>query len=186
MKLIVGLGNPGRKYKNTRHNAGFMFVDKIAEDVNVKFSLDASKKCEIAEAIIGNEKALIIKPQTYMNLSGEAVLAVAKYYKIENKDILVFHDDMDLDVGHIRIRQTGSSAGHKGMQNIMDLFETNNIARVRIGISKPIGELVIDYVLGTFSKEDKISLDILMDKATNIVTDFNNISFDDLMCKYNR
>jgi len=186
MKLIVGLGNPGRKYKKTRHNVGFMFVDRIAEDINVKFKLDAAKKAEIAEGFINNEKVILIKPQTFMNLSGEAVQLISNFYKIETKDILVFHDDMDLDVGHIRIRKTGSSAGHKGMQNIMDLMNTNEIARVRVGISRPVGELVINYVLEDFSKEDQITLELLMDKATFIATDFNVLSFDDLMCKYNR
>lgn len=186
MKLIVGLGNPGRKYKHTRHNVGFMFLDRIADDVGVKFKLDTSKKCEIAEISIDGERVILIKPQTFMNLSGEAVLAVSNYYKIDTKDILVFHDDMDLDVGHIRIRKSGSSAGHKGLQNIIDLFNTNEIARVKVGISKPVGELVINYVLGDFSKEDRITLEFFMDNATSIITDFNKLSFEELMCKYNK
>lgn len=185
MKLIVGLGNPGRKYKNTRHNVGFMFVDRVAKDANVKFKLDAAKKCEIAEAQIDGEKVILIKPQTYMNLSGEAVYIIKNYYKIDIKDILVIHDDMDLDVGHIRLRQTGSSAGHKGLQNIIDNLQTNNIVRLKVGVSKPVGEAVIDYVLGDFSKDDKITLELFMDKITNIVKDFNKITFEELMSKYN-
>lgn len=186
MKLIVGLGNPGRKYKKTRHNVGFMFLDKIADDLNLKFKLDASKKCEIAETTLDNEKIILVKPQTFMNLSGESVLAVSKYYGIDSNDILVFHDDMDLDVGRLRIRKSGSSAGHKGLQNIIDLFGTNEIARVKVGISKPVGELVVNYVLGDFSKEERIELEFFIEKALDIVKDFNKISFEELMSKYNK
>lgn len=186
MKLIVGLGNPGRKYKKTRHNVGFMFVDQLAKDLDLKFKLDASKKSEICETLVDGEKIIIIKPQTYMNLSGEAVKQVANFYKVELNEMLIIHDDMDLDVGHIRIRQKGSSAGHKGMQNIIDLFGTNDIARVRIGISKPIGELVINYVLEDFLKEERIKIETFFEEAKNIVLDFNKITFEELMSKYNR
>ena len=121
-----------------------------------------------------------------MNLSGESVLAVSKYYGIDSNDILVFHDDMDLDVGRLRIRKSGSSAGHKGLQNIIDLFGTNEIARVKVGISKPVGELVVNYVLGDFSKEERIELEFFIEKALDIVKDFNKISFEELMSKYNK
>lgn len=186
MKLIVGLGNPGRRYKKTRHNVGFMFVDEIARNMKEKFKLDASKKSEICEFTMNNEKIILVKPQTYMNLSGDAVKIVANYYGIDISEILVIHDDMDLDVGHIRIRQKGSSAGHKGMQNIIDCFNSNEIARVRIGISKPIGELVINYVLEDFLKEEMIQISGFFDEAVDIISDFNNISFEQLMSKYNK
>ena len=186
MKLIVGLGNPGRKYKGTRHNVGFMFLDEIASKLKIKFKLDAAKKCEIIDTIIDGEKYILIKPQTYMNLSGEAVKIVSNFYKINTDDILVIHDDMDLDVGHLRIRKSGSSAGHKGLQNIIDLLETNEIARVKVGISKPVGELVINYVLESFLKEEKIEISFLIEQGLDIIKDFKNISFEQLRSKYNR
>ena len=120
MKLIVGLGNPGKNYHNTRHNIGFMFLDEIANRENLKFKLDTKLKCELTELKINNEKVILIKPQTYMNLSGQSVYAVCKYYNINLEDILVIQDDLDLELGKLRFRAKGTSGGHKGIQNIID------------------------------------------------------------------
>lgn len=184
MKLIVGLGNPGRAYHNTRHNVGFIFVDEVVCKLKGKFLLDRQKKAEIYETNIKNEKVIFIKPQTYMNLSGEAVNLVAKFYKIDVSDILVIYDDLDLELGRIKIRPTGSSGGHKGIQSIIDTLNTQNIKRVRIGIARNDAD-VIDYVLGKFTKNEKIVIDLSLEKGYDIIYDFVDKSIEDMMSKYN-
>lgn len=183
MKLIVGLGNPGKEYQQTRHNVGFMFVDSVVKKLNGKFTLDRSKKVEIYETFINNEKVIFIKPQTFMNLSGDAVSIVKNFYKLNNEDILVIYDDLDLAVGRIKIRPTGSSGGHRGMQSIINALNSSDIKRVRIGIARDNN--VIDYVLGTFSKEDKITIDLSLEKGYDIILDFLSKSMEELMSKYN-
>ena len=154
MKLIVGLGNPGRKYKLTRHNAGFMFVDRVAEDWNLKFTLDKDKKCEIAITNVGPEKVIFIKPITYMNNSGEAVLAVKNYYDIADEDIFIIIDDMDIPFATHKIKPFGGTAGHNGMKSIQNLLNTDQLKRLRVGIGKPDGDNTIDFVLSKFSKKE--------------------------------
>lgn len=183
MKLIVGLGNPGKLYENTRHNLGFMFVDKVVKAFAGKFKLDKAKKSEICELIINDEKVIFIKPQTFMNNSGEAVLAVANFYKIDYEDILVIYDDLDLEVAQVKIKPAGSSGGHKGMQSIIDHLHTPDIKRIRIGISK--NGNTIDHVLSNFSKDERIAIDLVLDKAPEIIEDYVKVNFDILMNKYN-
>lgn len=188
-KLVVGLGNPGLKYKYTRHNIGFMFMDRLENDFNLSFKLDKNFKCMIDKTnvvdINGNEHQVIfIKPVTYMNNSGEAVSAVAKFYNIDTKDILVIHDDMDLPVGKIRIRPNGSCGGQNGMRNIIDHLGTSEIKRIRIGIDK--GNDAIDYVLGKFSKDDKEKVDISLNKATMMIKTYLAVSFENFMNEFNK
>ena len=185
MKLIVGLGNPGKAYKDTRHNVGFMFVDNIANKLKLDFSLDKQKKCEIAQTLINNEKVIFIKPQTYMNLSGDSVVVVKNYYKIDEKDILVIYDDLDLETGKIRIRANGSSGGHNGIKSIINVLGTQNIKRVRIGIDKVSSDKTVDYVIGNFSKKDREIIDISLEKAVDIVQDFIALPFEQVMSRYN-
>lgn len=156
MKLIVGLGNPDDKYKNTFHNLGFMTVDKVAEQLGVEFS---KQKCRamIAECKVGNEKVIIAKPLTYMNLSGESVRELTSFYKIDLKDVLVIFDDYDIEKGVVRIRESGSGGTHNGMRNILLNLGSGNFPRVRIGF-KPDGEFkipLIDYVLSGIKEQDK-------------------------------
>ena len=185
MKLIVGLGNPGRKYKDTRHNTGFIFLDRFAYYKKLKFKLDTALKCEICDTLVNGEKVILIKPQTYMNLSGESVKLVCNYYNIDINDILVIHDDLDLEVGKIRFRAHGSSGGHKGLQNIMDNFQTQEIKRLKVGIDKVESKYTIDYVLGKFTKEEFSILDIFLDKVEEMISDFCTMSFENLMSRYN-
>lgn len=185
MKLIVGLGNPGKQYKDTRHNVGFMFVDNVINKLSLKFSLDKALKCEILQTNINGEKVIFIKPMTYMNLSGDSVYLVANYYKINYEDILVIYDDLDLETGKIRIRPNGSSGGHKGIQSIINNLGTNNIKRVRIGIDKVSSDKTIDYVIGNFSKQDKEIIDISIEKGIDIVYDFISLPFEQVMSRYN-
>lgn len=183
MKLVVGLGNPGSEYQNTRHNVGFMFVDRIAKENNLEFKLNKSLKCFLAEIKINGERVFLCKPVTYMNLSGESVIKVMKFYKIDQEDILIVHDDLDLPVGKIRIRANGSSAGQKGMQNIINLLASQEVKRVRIGISK--GRETISHVLGAFSEDEKASINISLDKANDMFHEFVTNSFDKFMNRFN-
>ena len=185
MKLIVGLGNPGKQYKDTRHNVGFMFVDNIVNKLGLKFSLDKALKCEILQTNINGEKVIFIKPMTYMNLSGDSVYLVANYYKIAIEDILVIYDDLDLETGKIRIRPNGSSGGHKGIQSIINNLGTKDIKRVRIGIDKVSSDKTIDYVIGNFSKQDREIIDISIEKAIDILNDFIKLPFEQVMSRYN-
>ncbi|MCK9471357.1 MAG: aminoacyl-tRNA hydrolase [Bacilli bacterium] len=186
MKLIVGLGNPGDRYKNTRHNIGFMFLDELKNDLNLEFSLNKQLKSLIAFANINGEKIIFAKPQTFMNLSGEAVLSIVNYYKLEIEDIVIVYDDLDLPSGKIRIRKTGSSGGHKGMSNIIQLLKTSEIKRIRIGIMNNSNIDTIDYVLGKFTIYEEAQIRLTLSKSLEIVKSFIVDSFDDFMNKFNR
>lgn len=184
MKLIVGLGNPGLSYMKTRHNIGFVFLDEIIKKYN--FKIDKEKflgKYTIEQ--INDEKIIFLKPQTYMNLSGESISKFVEFYKIKTEDILVIYDDIDLDVGRIRLKRKGSSGGHNGVENIIECLGTENFNRLKIGISKD--ELIDtkDYVLGKFTEEDEEVLTKIKPKVVELFEDFLNISFDELMKKYN-
>lgn len=154
MILLVGLGNPGKEYEQTRHNVGFMAVDECIH--RYLFSAPKTKfKGELFEGEISGERVLILKPQTYMNLSGESVGQVCHFYKIQPSDVIVIHDDMDLPVGKIKVKRGGSAGGHNGLKSI-DSAIGQNYMRVRVGVSKPVlKEQVVDWVLSNFKKEDK-------------------------------
>lgn len=158
MILLVGLGNPGSEYAKTRHNIGFMAADECArrylfEPFREKF------KGLLSQAVIQNEKVLLLKPQTYMNLSGESVRAVCDFYKIPSEKVIVFHDDMDLPVGKIKVKVGGGAGGHNGIKSI-DSHLGNQYTRVRIGISKPaLKEQVVDFVLSNFTAAERQVLD---------------------------
>lgn len=186
MKLIVGLGNPGLRYQATRHNIGFMFVDEIASKLKIEFNLNKQLKSLIANTTFNGEKIILIKPQTFMNLSGEAVLAVTNYYKIDVSDILIVYDDLDLPVGKIRIRKNGSSGGHKGMSNIIELMKTSEIKRIRIGIMNNSKIDTVDYVLGKFSEDDKALINLAISQAQKMLESYLVDTFDDFMNKFNR
>jgi len=157
MKIIVGLGNIGKEYENTRHNVGFMFVDYYIKEV-LKKETDYKKRDNYYyfETKINDEKFVIIKPTTYMNLSGEAIVKAKKWYKIENEDIIVVYDDVDLNLGTFRYREIGSAGTHNGMRNILSLLKTDEIKRFRIGIENRENKNIplMDYVLGKFKKEE--------------------------------
>ena len=184
-KVIVGLGNPGLKYKYTRHNVGFMFIDSMEKDFGLDFHLDKKLKCLIASKVMDDDtKVLFVKPVTYMNNSGECVESVLKYYDIPVEDLIVIHDDLDLPVAKVRIRAHGSSGGQKGMQSIIDHLGTNEIKRIRIGIDKN-GD-TIDYVLSKFPKDEKDQISLVLDKASMMVKDFLAMKFENFMSEYNK
>ena len=173
MKLIVGLGNPDAKYKNTFHNLGFMGVDKVAELLGATFN---KTKCRasIAEGRIGGEKIILAKPLTYMNLSGESVRELITFYKIDFSDLLVIYDDYDLAKGEIRIRESGSAGTHNGMKNIVKETGATTFPRVRIGF-KQDGEFkipLIDYVLSGIKQEEKALFDKAIETAGKAGYDF--------------
>ena len=154
MKLIAGLGNIGQKYTFTRHNAGFMLIDSIVLNSGLTLKENSRLKCFMAKFTNNNEDYLLIKPTTFMNLSGEAVRAVADYYKIETKDILVVFDDLSLDLGKIRFRPNGSDGGHNGIKSVIQHLGTKDIARLKIGIGPQPTIPSEVFVLQNFSKEE--------------------------------
>ncbi len=154
MKLIVGLGNPGREYVHTRHNAGFEVMDAIADHVSADIS-QKKFKALIDKVRIGNESVLLMKPQTYMNNSGEAVRAAMDFYHLTPQDLLVIYDDMDMPVGRLRLRQKGSAGGHNGIKSIIAHIHTQEFDRIRVGIDKDARIPTVDWVLGKIRKEEE-------------------------------
>ncbi|MGA2667257.1 MAG: aminoacyl-tRNA hydrolase [Patescibacteria group bacterium] len=167
MKLIFGLGNPGGKYKKSRHNIGFMILDEIVQKADSHFKVDQKKEVEIAEV----EKNKIIKPQTFMNNSGQAVLKVKNFFKAECNNIWVIHDDVDLDFGKVRIQHGGSSAGHKGIQSIIDQIG-ESFWRIRVGVGKSEKIPTEDWVLKDFEKNEKERLQFILDQTAELVLEY--------------
>lgn len=186
MKLIVGLGNPGMQYSTTRHNIGFDAIDAIADTYHIGMTKNKYKAI-IGEGIIGGEKVILMKPQTYMNLSGEAVKQCMSWHKITNKDIIIIYDDISLALGQIRIRANGSAGGHNGIKNIIMHLGMNEFPRVKIGVGeKPTGWDLADYVLSKFSHEDlKVIAPRLLD-VVKAVTCFIEHGINDAMNQYNQ
>ena len=187
MKLIAGLGNPGKEYAKTRHNSGYMALALLAERVGATVTTNKFHALTAA-AVIGGEKVLLMEPLTFMNLSGNAIRAAADFYHIEPKDILIIHDDMDLPVGSVRIRPKGSSGGQKGMKHIIACMGTDEIARIRIGVghSRP-GEhdVVPDWVLSPVSKADKEAFDNAISTAASAAEAWVSEPMDRVMSNYN-
>lgn len=181
MKLIVGLGNLGKEYENTRHNIGFMFLDNYLNNADWK----ENPYAYYSIIKTNDDKIIFIKPKTYMNLSGNAVKYFTNYYKIELKDILIIQDDLDIELGTIKLKFNSSSGGHNGIKSIITSLNSQEFLRLKIGISKPEGD-IINYVLDKFNKKDLDVLNNLQGKVNDIINDFiNNVSNDKLMNKYN-
>ena len=181
MKMIVGLGNPGKQYERTRHNSGFMAIDKVAEKLN----LNIDKK-EFAALTTKNNQVILVKPQTYMNNSGEAVSQIMKYYHIDINDLLIIYDDLDLKYGQLRLRLKGSSGGHNGIKSIINYIHSENFKRIRIGIEKnPLIETA-DYVLGKVEKDKQQLFNDSIEKASQAAIEFITDEFEKIMNKYNK
>lgn len=163
MFVIVGLGNPGKKYENTRHNVGFIAIDALAEKYGISIS-EKKHKALCGSGIIEGMKVLLVKPQTYMNLSGESVAEVLNFYKLDpEEEMLVIYDDISLAPGNIRIRKKGSAGGHNGIKSLIAHAGTQGFMRIKIGVGeKPSGWDLADYVLGHFSEEDTVKLKEIM------------------------
>lgn len=166
MKIVVGLGNPGKEYEKTRHNLGFMFLDYLTQKYNFKIE---TKKFDsyIGEIYLNNEKVVFVKPLTYMNLSGHAVRKVKDFYKVEDKDILICFDDLDIPFGEVRYKESGSGGSHNGMKNIVQMLDSKNMPRLRIGIGniKHENQDLADFVLEKFNKEQLEKIETIFDKA---------------------
>ncbi len=183
MKLIVGLGNPGKEYENTRHNVGFDVIDKYLNKNG--FKLDKNKFGGLFTKVkIKNEDVVFLEPQKYMNLSGEVVRQVMDFYKINPNDILVIHDDLDLPVGKIKLKQNSSSGGHNGIKDIEKNISTKDYKRLKIGISKTNNDIK-DFVLSSFSKDERSLINDAILKSCDIIDDYLSLDFSELMNKYN-
>lgn len=184
--LLVGLGNPDKKYENTRHNAGFMAIDNIANKLNV--NVDRVKfKALTAKVNIDGKDCLLMKPITYMNLSGESVVEAMNFFKVPIENVIVFYDDISLEPGFVRLRRKGSHGGHNGIKNIIALTGKNNFPRVKIGVGKkphPDYDLA-DWVLSKFTDNDKKELNKVLDNCLEISTLLVNNNMDKAMNKFN-
>ena len=184
MKLIVGLGNPGKEYEKTRHNAGFRFIDNYAEKKGLSFNKEKFKGL-YAELNHNGEKVILLKPQKYMNLSGEVINDFMNFFKINPEDILIIYDDLDTEKGKIKIKYKGSSGGHNGLKNIENHLKTQEYKHIKIGISKDKDQDKIDYVIGKVPNEEYELINSVNKKAENIIDDYLNMTFDNFMNKYN-
>lgn len=181
MKLIIGLGNPGKEYEDTRHNIGFMVLDNYLKGSSWQKKFNALYTTEI----INNEKVIFVKPETYMNLSGNSVIEFINFYKIEYKNILVIHDDLDLPFGKIRVKTNSSAGGHNGIKSIINRIGNNNFARLKIGISHNTNGDTKDFVLGKFNKEQLAQLEKTFILTNQIIEDFIKYDINKVMNDYN-
>ena len=186
MYLIVGIGNPESDYSKTRHNMGFNVINKLSE----KYGIEVNKskfKGLVGNGIIEGEKVILLKPQTFMNLSGESVLEAINFYKIQENELIVIYDDIDIEPGNIRIRKNGSAGTHNGMKSIVEHLKTENFTRVRVGIGKPKEHIdMITHVIGHISDEDVKELDKGTTVAKDAVIEMINNGIDSAMGKYNK
>ena len=185
MKLIVGLGNIGEEYENTKHNMGFILLDEIASINNVKVDKERFGG-KYKEFIYNGEKVILLKPQHYINLSGEVLVKFINYFKINIEDILVISDDLDMPFGKVKLKSSGSSGGHNGLKNIELHLNTNNYKRIKIGISNNKNIDTKDYVLSKFNNEQLNIIAKIKPLICNIFNDYMIYNFDYLMNKYNR
>lgn len=187
MFIIAGLGNPKKEYDNTRHNAGFALIDALAEKYNISV-MDVKHKALTGKGMINGEKVLLVKPLTYMNLSGESIRAVVDYYKVNPaSELIVVSDDISLNPGQIRVRKKGSAGGHNGLKNIIQHLGSEAFLRIRIGVGeKPAGYDLADYVLGHFSKEEKPLIEEGISKAMDAAAILLEGDADRAMNEFNR
>ena len=185
MKLIVGLGNPGREYELTRHNIGFMAIDELAKRWNI--SLNEQKfKGVFGAGFVNGEKVILLKPLTYMNLSGESIRPLMDYYKMDVEDFVVMYDDLDIPVGKLRLRMKGSAGGHNGVKSTISHLGTQEFQRIRMGIDRPKnGMKVVDYVLGRFTSEEIPDVNHSIEKAADACEEWLNKPFLQIMNTFN-
>lgn len=185
MKLIIGLGNPGKEYDNTRHNIGFFMIDQYLDSKGIN-QYKTKFNGLYVDLVIHGEKVIFLKPQSYMNLSGEVVRRFVDFYKISIDDILVISDDLDLNIGNFKLKEKGSSGGHNGLKNIELHLGTQNYKRIKIGIANNKNVDTKDYVLGKFQAEDMNLYQDLSKTINHILDEYFLQSFDLLISKYNK
>lgn len=181
MKLIVGLGNPGKEYENTRHNIGFMAIDNYLKNEKFKTKFNGM----YLKKVINNEEVIFLKPLSYMNLSGEVVKKYVNYFKINLSDLLIISDDLDMPCFKIKLKYKGSSGGHNGLKNIIQNINTEEFKRLKIGISNNLNIDTKSYVLSKFNQEELEKLHKKFEITNNIINDFINLDFEKVMSKYN-
>jgi peptidyl-tRNA hydrolase, PTH1 family len=186
MKIIVGLGNPGKDYEKTRHNAGFWVIDAFAESLSVEWTTSRSHKALIAKTTTGDEKIILVKPQTFMNLSGETTLSIMQYFKIDSQDVLIVHDELDLQPGCFTFTDGGSAAGHNGIKSIYELCG-NKFPRLRIGIGRPPtpGPEPKQWVLEKPVSDDKKLLKEVIKDSNSAILDWINLGTKEAMNNWN-
>lgn len=186
MYIIVGLGNPGSKYENTRHNAGFQVIDALADKYGISVT-EEKHKAVFGKGVIEGQKVILAKPQTFMNLSGESVRELMDYYKIdEEEELIVVYDDISLEPGQLRIRKKGSAGGHNGIKNIIQHLGHDVFKRVKVGVGeKPKGYDLADYVLGHFTGDEAIAMKLAFDNGASAVVSIMNDGIDKAMNVYN-
>ena len=183
--LIIGLGNPGREYKDTRHNIGFMLIDHLAGRIGAR-GMKVQSKAIITSGLFEEHKLILAKPQTYMNLSGQSVQGLLHFYKIPLENLIVAHDDLDIPFGVIRIRPTGGPGGQRGMANTIELLGTKDFPRLRLGIGRPPGRMEPkDYVLQSFSKDEQKILPEILTRASDAALEFVLRGLNAAMNKFN-
>ena len=185
MQVIIGLGNPENRYNGTRHNIGFEVIDQFAEinDIEIK---KTKHKALIGEGFVGGKKIMLVKPQTYMNLSGESALDVVEYYDVPLENLLIIYDDIDLEVGKMRIRSKGSAGTHNGMRSIVQLLQETEIPRLRMGIGRPEKQDLVSYVLGKFTPEERMELKDTLKKAGQAIEVFISKGVTEAMNQFNQ
>ncbi|MFN3309211.1 MAG: aminoacyl-tRNA hydrolase [Anaerolineales bacterium] len=183
--MIVGLGNPGKEYAQSRHNIGFMVLDRLAERFGVSFSR-YEQKALVAKVPAEQRMLILAKPQTFMNLSGQSVAPLARFYQVPSDQLMIVYDDIDLPFGTLRIRASGSSAGHKGMQSILDRLGRQDVPRLRVGVGRPRGaKAAAQYVLREFSAQEKIDLPLILERAAQAVQDWFSLGIVEAMNRHN-
>jgi PTH1 family peptidyl-tRNA hydrolase len=186
MKLIVGLGNPGEKYAATRHNVGFWVIDRLAERWQIPVNQSKWKGLTGSGRVMG-ERVVLLKPMTYMNLSGESVRPACDWLKCDIEDVAVVCDDLDLPPGQLRLRKKGSSGGHRGLESLIEHLGTNEFKRVRIGIGHPAGRMpVVDYVISPFTREERPLIEETVERAAEAIHQWVVSTFDEAMNRFNR
>lgn len=184
MYVIAGLGNPGRKFEKTRHNMGFLAIDRIAEDNNIKVN-KIKHKALVGDGIISGQKVLLVKPQTYMNLSGESLREVVSYYEIEPEKLIVIYDDMDLEAGSLRIRKKGSAGSHNGMKSVIYQLKSEDFPRIRVGIGKSGSLDWKDFVTGKIGSKEEQILEDAVKRAADAAACIVEKGIDRAMNEYN-
>lgn len=186
MKMIVGLGNIGTRYDETRHNTGFMVVDQLARDYHLGAFTHLKQEAVAVSGVINGEKVMLVKPTTFMNDSGRAVGPLVDYYDIDLDDLVIVNDDLDMPVGKVRLKTHGASGGHNGLKSIISALGTKNFNRVKVGIDHPQYGTVVSHVLGKFSKEERPKFDQAVEQAEHALEDWiNGEDFAKLMNAYN-
>ena len=186
---MVGLGNPGLKYEFTRHNIGFRIIDSLAQDIGIEFKKVKSYYSLISRGKINNHKIMLAKPQTFMNLSGRATSKIVSYYKISFSDLLIVYDDLNLELGQIRIRKRGSAGGHKGMESIIQYLGNEDIPRLRVGVGGSLFNFNLDcvsYVLSVFEVEEREKVKGVIKLSTEAIKSIIKNGFEEAMRKYNK